>query len=264
MRFFILPYNMGSEGAKALSVELGCRRLFNDARSNYKYRSGDVIINWGNSQINPLYPSRRGRGIQTPPHIINHPTAVAQACNKLIAYSIFKQAGVPSCEYYTSLNQIDPTGLPMIYARKYLSASCGRGIIPFTYGASISYPDAPLYTKYYKAKREYRVHVVDGKIIRYTKKGKRRDREGDPNPFVRNHNNGWVFIEEGIELPECVAEAAIKAVGVLGLDFGAADIGWNGSEEQPCCVYEVNSACGMSLNTKTAEAYGKAFRELLI
>jgi glutathione synthase/RimK-type ligase-like ATP-grasp enzyme len=47
------------------------------------------------------------------------------------------------------------------------------------------------------------------------------------------------------------------AVQALGLDFGAADVGFNNNKAS---VYEVNTACG--LMGKTLEAYAEAIRHV--
>ncbi len=265
MRLFILPYKMGSEGAKALSKALNIRRLYTDSRSKYKYRTGDIIINWGLSVIPSLRPSRLSR-MASLPLIINKPEAVTLASNKLLAFNKFKEYDVPTCEFGTSWQWVQEqfaTGCFTVYARKLVQASCGRGIVICTPDlGSNSVVSAPLYTKYYEAKREYRVHVVKGEVIDYVKKGKRRDRESDPDHLIRNHSGGWVFIRDGIELPEEVKDAALKAVASLGLDFGAVDIGYNKNLEQKACVYEVNTAMGMSEGSITVQKYSEAFTRL--
>jgi glutathione synthase/RimK-type ligase-like ATP-grasp enzyme len=255
---------MGSGGAKALSTALGCRRIYNDERSRWRYKDGDVVINWGLSVIPRLTPARRHEAGVV--RIINNPSAVAIACNKLKTYQAFEQADVPTCDFTTSYDRASEwyreTGI--VFSRKLLNASQGAGIVindaAEDNGGVI---EAPLYTLYFPAKREYRIHVVDGKIIRAVKKGKRMDREEDPNPYIRSHNNGWVFMEEGVEVPPEVNEAAIAAVKALGLDFGAVDVGYNSRLPQPVCCYEVNCAPGFEAGTITCTKYAEAFKEML-
>ena len=59
MRIRVLPYKSYSNGAKALSRALGGKRL-RLANSRFKARTGDVIINWGNSRFN-LFNELRGQ-----------------------------------------------------------------------------------------------------------------------------------------------------------------------------------------------------------
>jgi glutathione synthase/RimK-type ligase-like ATP-grasp enzyme len=107
-------------------------------------------------------------------------------------------------------------------------------------------PNAPLYTKYVKKRDEYRVFVVGGEAVRVTQK---RGRTGTESDFrIRSANNGWVFCQENVDCPPAVRLAGVQAVQVLGLDFGAADVGFNEHYDMPC-VYEVNTAFGMEGTT---------------
>jgi glutathione synthase/RimK-type ligase-like ATP-grasp enzyme len=59
-----------------------------------------------------------------------------------------------------------------------------------------------------------------------------------------------------------VKKESIKAVKALGLDFGAVDIATiKGTDGQECCIYEVNTACGMQ--GTTLEKYTQAIRGYL-
>jgi glutathione synthase/RimK-type ligase-like ATP-grasp enzyme len=57
-----------------------------------------------------------------------------------------------------------------------------------------------------------------------------------------------VFCQDNVDAPSGVVSEAVRAVAVLGLDFGAVDVGWNEYRQQPC-VYEVNTAFGMEGQT---------------
>jgi Fe-S cluster assembly iron-binding protein IscA len=80
-----------------------------------------------------------------------------------------------------------------------------------------------------------------------------------PKPYIRSHDNGWVFCREGVELPSKVKEAAIEAVAALNLDFGAVDLAI--SKKGSVCVFEVNTAPGIEGTTVTN--YAKAISAYL-
>lgn len=259
MRIRLMPYKIGSEGAKALSEGLNCLRVYNSASTRYKARSGDVIINWGCSTIRTINCARGT--ILSDVRILNKPSAVAIACNKLqtLVQLHHKNVGAPqfTTQRETALEWIHNLGAT-VYARNVLTGSCGAGIIICNSNTDV--PCAPLYTRAFNAKREYRVHVVGNTVIDFCKKGKRRDREQDPNPMIRNHENGWIFIRDGVTLPEEIEAESIKATKALGLDFGAVDIGWRDGD---VCVYEINSAPGFASNSTTSIRYTQALQEMI-
>ena len=78
-----------------------------------------------------------------------------------------------------------------------------------------------------------------------------------PSRYIRNHKQGWVFVREGVELPQEVKEEAVRAIKSLSLDFGAVDICYTSSGE--ACVFEVNTAPGI-MNT-SVERYAEAIRK---
>ena len=228
-----------------LAKELNTVRVSPDGkfRNNYKR----PIVNWGNSE-HPEWLNVWGRNEQL---VINEPYLVARACNKLSSFQAFSLGEVAHPEWTTNKGVANDylAGGETIVVRQTLTGHGGDGIIIVETGDTL--PDAPLYTKYFKKKHEYRVHVFDGKIIDFQEKKREKGNE-EINGQVRNHDNGWVFCREGIVLPDVVAIEAIKAVGALGLTFGAVDVGYNLHYNRPC-VFEVNTAPG--LTDTTAKVY---------
>ena len=113
-----------------------------------------------------------------------------------------------------------------------------------------------MYTKYFKKADEYRVHVFDGEVIDVQQKRKRQEVPNEEVDYqVRSGRNGWVFCRDGVDCPGSVRIMACRAVNVLGLDFGAVDIGWNRHNEE-CAVFEVNTAPG--LEGSTLDSYYRA------
>jgi glutathione synthase/RimK-type ligase-like ATP-grasp enzyme len=141
-----------------------------------------------------------------------------------------------------------------------LRANGGRGIIVLSPGSGDDVPEAPFYTQYIPKTDEYRVHVWGGQVLDVQMKKRRTEiPDEEVNWQIRNHNNGFVFARDGVNPPDCVHTAAVRAVSALALDFGAVDIGYNAKRDK-CRVYEVNTAPG--LEGTTLDKYYEAIRNL--
>lgn len=247
MRVRILPYNSYSRSARDLARGLGGLRIRLDG-SRYRYRPGDLVINWGNGRIpDPGIP------------IINLPSAVRLASNKRSALHCLTNKGVASVEATTSILEASrwlTDGFPVV-CRTRLQGHSGEGIILVDPGGELV--EAPLYTKYLRKNAEYRVHILKGNVIDFQRKKKRRDFEGRDRR-IRNYNKGWVFCREGVELPEDVEEVSKNAVEALGLDMGAVDVLVD--MDGVARVLEVNTAPG--LTGTTLERYVNEFNEQFI
>lgn len=253
----IFPYRMSSKGARLLARNLGVLRV----HPTYRKRPRDFIINWGSTQ--PMACD------------LNSPQAVAIATNKLLSFQRWRDAGFEDIPEWTTDYQqarawlLDNRG--KVYCRTLLTSREGNGIIVAETAEQLVH--APLYTLQTKCKYEYRVHVFNGRVIDATIKRKRsteqdsitsnsgrvRSVSGNTyNPAIRNHNNGWVFCRSGFELPLSVGESSTRACAVLGLNFGAVDIGFRERDGRHF-VYEVNTAPG--LEGTTLERYTTAIRD---
>lgn len=114
------------------------------------------------------------------------------------------------------------------------------------------------YSAYIPNRREYRIHVFDGKVIRV--QGKYLDfPEQHTNPYVKNYAQGFRFRTPDKKLNASRTEAAVDAVSALGLLFGAVDllVGEDGLEY----VLEINTA--PKLAPLTCTQYATAIREYL-
>lgn len=247
MSIKVFPYRAGSRGAKAFADAVGGRVLLRKG-SKYRYREGDLVINWGASDC-PFH----GRGVA------NQPDAIEPASNKLKCFNLMKDAGVSVPPFWTRKEDIPNDAFP-IMCRTKLQAHSGEGIVVAERREQLV--NAPLYTQYIKKKHEYRVHCLrkPGKgtsIITAQRKAKKNG-VADADFMVRNLANGFVYVMEG-KTPACVGNEAIKALESTGLAFGAVDVIYNEHQEK-AFVLEINTAPG--LEDRTAEAYAKAFKEL--
>lgn len=257
----ILPYAMGSDSAKSLATHLNCLRVHSDG--NYVPRMQQSVINWGCSQP-PTWSQRAHlRGVR----ILNKPSAVRLASNKLTTLTELRRAGIAVPDFtidrYTAQAWLDQGHI--VFERHTLTGNSGAGIQIVSRENDPEDPStirnyltpAPLYTKYVPKTTEFRVHVFKGEVIDYIEKKKvARDRRPDNfNPYISSVNMGWVFCRSGIMDSESVRATAVNAVRSLGLDFGAVDIAY---AEGLSYVLEVNTAPG--LNGTTLVKYVNAFK----
>lgn len=244
MKTFIAPYKMGSESARDLARSLGALCI----TGNKRLRTS-VVINWGRQDL-PL----RGK-VQK---VLNKPEAVKMCANKIATFRALNAAGVPTLDWTqdrsVALDWLDAGDL--VYCRATATGSQGVGIT--VVGMDDVIPHVNLYTKGFIKTHEYRVHVAFGKVIDFSKKRKRNDREC--SPYIKNYNNGWVFCRDGVVLPEVVKDACIKAVNAVGLDFGALDVLYKESTNT-VKIAEINSAPGIEGSTLTK--YSEVFRNYI-
>ena len=239
MRTYVYPYKMGSDSALKIADGLQCLRLKPD--SDYHPREGDVVINWGSSEF-PKWDI--GGGMSW----LNRPEWVGVAANKKKTLEQFVNYAVRHPEWTTSKDTAQEWAQKMtVVARTVLNGHSGQGIILCDKDTQ-NFPDAPLYVKYKKKSREYRVHVFQNEVIDVQQKKKRLDFGKPVDPKIRSFDNGWVFCRDNIIIPEDIYGTAIKAVESLGLDFGAVDVVYN-EHENLCYALEVNTAPGLEGET---------------
>jgi len=259
-RLVIYPYKMGSRSAKMLAEKvttiIGNRIRRVREVGKYRPKQRSVIFNWGN----PRHP----RWCSTIATVLNAPLIVANASNKLIAFQIFQRKEIPTPEW-TDNAEIAQTWLnegSIVLSRTLLNSHSGRGIYINNPTESNNLVRAPLYVKYKKKRKEFRVHVFGGQVIDLAEKRRfRQERRGESFVgLIRNHSNGWAFCRDAIVEPTGLRDLAIKSVASLGLYFGACDIIWNEKEDK-CYVLEVNTAPG--LTGTTLERYSNAVASLV-
>lgn len=240
----------GSRAARVLARSLGVLTLRRPTR--YRPAGNDTIINWGCTE--QRFDDR---------YYLNKPRNVAVACNKRDTYRTLGDLEyVPrnTCDAFLAQEWLGE-GRTLL-ARHTLTGYGGAGMELVTPDHVPDVLNAPLYVEYVKKQYEYRVHVVGGRPIHVQQKRLRDGVEKDDMTFkIRNANRGWVFCIEDVVAPDAVLASSVEAVELLGLDFGAVDIGWN-THYQRATMYEVNTAPG--LNSPTCiEAYVRAFREIM-
>jgi len=165
--------------------------------------------------------------------------------DKLFQYNWFKDNNIPALEFTTDSDVVDGwlCDGQTVFGRKLLNSSCGKGIVVLdTHGSSI--PELPVYTKYKKKKREFRVHVFQNTVVSVTEKKRKKGFEGEQDTKIRNLANGYVFVQTVENEPAGLRELALKAAAVSQSDFRGVDIGYNEKKDE-LFVIEVNSAPGI-------------------
>lgn len=199
-----------SNSARALATSLGVKRVRPERASRLRYLT---LVNWGVSTIPAVHPRTR---------LINPPEAVRNATDKMLAFSRIPAAYRPRA----SREPFIPDSGILLARRNFLSG--GNGITVVRNGQQA--PAADFYVEYVRKSHEYRVHVAFGRVIHVQQKRKRSgiDQTSDQQ-LIRNHDNGWVFTEQGIEYPsdpvrDALHTAAVECVAGLGLDIAACDM----------------------------------------
>jgi len=252
-RIRIIPYKMSSESAKLIAQGLGGLRT--RSVSLYKPRGGDLIINWGTSTDPPWFGAYRAvQRLGLPITFLNKPEAVARAVNKLTTFRVLRENRIATPEFTTDREEV-LRDWDSVFARHKLTGHSGEGIEYV--GVDEDVPLAPLYTRPVWNHGEYRVHVVNGEVIDYTKKRRHNgDEAGEDQLEVRNLASGWIYTRGNLRRLDRVEDIAIRAVSALGLDFGAVDV--IKDENGDVFVLEVNCACG--LGETALDSYLTAFR----
>ena len=247
-RLWVYSGDRPSNGAKELASEDSFLRLRKGRE--YKVRPKDFLVNWGCTNLD--------LDIFTVQKILNKPEKIYAAVNKLIAFNKMSLSPnvvnslIPWTEDRDIAQDWSNDGSTVVVRNK-LTGHSGDGIVIIDKLQPI--PQAPLYTKYVFKVKEYRVHVVNGKVIDTQQKIRDPDREV-VTWKVRSHANGFIFARNGIESDPARDSLAISAVSALGLDFGAVDI----IEDKKGVLYvlEINAAPG--LEGQTIKSYADAFR----
>jgi len=184
-----------------------------------------------------------------------------QSVDKLTQYRWFKEQGLSALEFTTDVPTVADWRRAghVVFGRKYLNSSCGKGIVILDAQDDIHeweglYPEelCPVYTKYKKKKREFRVHVFKDQVVAVVEKKRRSNYEGQRDTKIRNLANGYVFCQSSTDHPVGLRELALAASKVSSSDFKGVDIGYN-EKANDLFVIEVNSAPG--IQGSNVEAY---------
>jgi hypothetical protein len=181
----------------------------------------------------------------TKPSLKRQQFKYGQSVDKLTQYQWFQANEIPALEFTTEvaiMGEWLAEGYT-VFGRKYLKASCGKGIQIMDDYTKL-YEVCPVYTKYKKKKREFRVHVFKDQVVAVTEKKRRKEFDGVRDTKIRNLANGYVFVQSVVDEPEGLRDLALRAARVSMSDFRGVDVGYNQLKDE-LFVIEVNSAPGI-------------------
>lgn len=244
----------------------GLRNTITSQKPTKALTKNDVVLNYGNSRDAAWQPDFLKRGGK----IINLPENVRNSVDKRRTLGILHEANVPCLEFTEDKNRaMDWLNKgEKVIVRHTVTGKQGAGVELIEPGKAL--PDAPLYTKFYDKDVEFRVHVLNGKVIDYVQKkklGKKKQEERGikVDMITRNHKRGWVFCHNDIIEDDKVKAIAVDATKAIGLDLCAVDIlaKVKGNRVVSAIVCECNSSPGMSSSTTFKRYVGAIEKEYL-
>ena len=206
-------------------------------------------VNWGYS------------GNSIDPAWINRPAAVKAASNKANAKLRLEIEGVPTPHVMTpAMAELEMSVNPRRMVGREDRTGQGRRVRVAESVEDLRRWSGPRgnravthWCDWVDADEEYRVHVVNGKVIKISEK---TGGEG----WVRSNRFGWTFRVPALDrdLRRPMRDAAKKAVAALGLEMGAVDVGRN-SVTGRVSVFEVNTAPALTdATSNTLDKYVRA------
>lgn len=261
---WLFAWNGKSRSAKLLASKLGIRRI-RLMNSKYKAKRDHVVINWGSSE---LPPHVTGAGT-----ILNPPDLVRKVSVKSLSLELLEELEIPHIEWTTDAGVASgwlEDGY-LVVVRETERGHGGTGILILDPTMDDEVPEgAPLYTRYFPKKSEWRVHVSSAGDVFYVQRkvldGAINPKSNDVNWKVRNRRNGFIFQRYNNEVPAKVVQIGAALAGKLREITGGApaiinaDVLYN-EKKDLAVVCELNSAPG--LDNTSAEIYANKIKELV-
>ena len=177
--------------------------------------------------------------------------------SKLEQYQFFQDHNLPAIEWTTTktIARAWQKAGHEVMCRKTIKGQTGSGIS--VCGPNDELPDAKVYTKYISHKREFRVNLLQGKVINVREKVRDAGRpKGDFH--VRNYDNGYTTAKCKT-WPKQIVAMAEQASKVTESDFAGVDIGYNEAKDFAFLI-EVNS--GPSIEGSSVQEFAAAIKKL--
>jgi hypothetical protein len=162
---------------------------------------------------------------------------------------------------YTRSQALVPEEIAFPCLSRHGTHRAGRDIIICNSASEIPWGTEYL-VNLYRTNREYRVHVLQGEVVRVFRKEPLTNLSHD---FLRSTYHGWRYVLADLDQIMCansLVETAKKVSNALGCFFCGIDMAWSPKDERKeWIVWEVNSA--PSLNTPSLELYTEKIRNYI-
>lgn len=242
MKTVVFPYRTASKSATLLAETLNAPMVGRDINMLSTSKLKPAVINWGHGGDDPSWMSNL--------KVLNKPSKVLNAVNKIKTMQLLKAANVRSVPWTTSFAQaLEWAMVGRVCCRTKVESKDGDGLVIANNVHQLV--DAKLYTKFIRARNEYRVNVVGDQTVAVQLKV-RVPGKTSYNDDVKTTSGGYGFsLVSEANIPIGIRPLAKAAIKALGLDFGGVDIvvGMDGTPY----VLEVNSA--PELTPTTVQGY---------
>lgn len=270
-RIYVFPWDQLSEGATAVAAALNCQKLLRE-RSRYGPQHGDVLVNWGASDIDK-WMYQRVDPEKDKITVLNRDVSVTidkriffDRCEGMYAVpkAITFKKGASRLDMARSMIEKGVLSYPVL-CRVKVKGKDGEGIVIAKSAKELV--DAPLYVQLEEKSAEYRVHVgrnrdgstsIIGVQQKFLPNGvKAEDR------VLRTTSSGCYFVwtkdGEPVKVPDQVSLAAMNVFDRFPeLTFGGLDVIYDKARDR-AFVVEINSAPEMT--EKSANLYAEFFQQ---
>ena len=216
MRIVVYGVPAARESARKLGAALGVR-IFID---HFPLLSpATKIINYGNSVMYDYWDQV----------LINRPGAVRNCIDKVETFKILKKAGVKIPQFATNKKDIGKDW-DTVVVRSDIYAAKNQGLDYWYRWRKKRIPDAPLYTKFFEHKKEFRVCVLRHEDKNYVEAYQK----------VSNGNGEWELIHVNHKTHDYMKDQCILAAEALKIDYVGFDVLYNSYAD--FVILEANSA----------------------
>lgn len=204
-RYMVLPYNPNSEGAIAVAEALeGLRIRLRD--SQYVYREGDCVINWGNGDSGDI--------LRLPEHAMLNPN-VNICINKKKFFERMQGHNIVPPFAFTKPEAIRHLAFPIL-CRTRIEGADGDGCVVADDANGME--TASLYTQLLEKTAEYRIHMgrtFGGEIVLIAAQKKRVISDHRVDPRIWTGDSVVLDYLEPHELPRHVFEVTKRSMELM-------------------------------------------------
>lgn len=219
-------YTRDAVTVNALKDLLDCRRVYRDTAEVAAIPDQCLIVNFGSSKLNPAM-----RRLTPGQILLNKPESIPVCTSKIRSAAAFGAAAIRIPTPAITKDRAE--------AQRWLRADgkvlvredgehAGLGITVARDLDQLNAADGDFYSRYLDKTHEFRFHVFGETVIDVIEKKHREGYNQHSKHEVFNHQNGFLFFRENIQLTTpmrtTLNEMSIRAVRALNLDFGAVDI----------------------------------------